>query len=404
MGYEQYIEQTGSLAGDCIDLNTENPTVANYIVDKYGDFIRMGVDGFRVDTVKHISRLTFNKYLNPGLMAIARKCGNTNFFMFGEVCNRDRGVWNHNVASDSACFYTWKESKEYSWGDRKTNEKATLDNWNDNVNPAIQPSIDNVYLKNGYTYHEPDHSMKSDMNVIDFGMHWNFQYARDAYNVAKNNDEVYNDATYNVVYVDSHDYSPDGVDPKRYDMGTAAWKENMSLMFTFRGVPCIYYGSEVEFQKGMTIDKYQDLGNSGRAYFGDYLTGSISTRSFGDIDSANGNVSSTINSELSRHLRQLNKIRLKVPALSKGQYSAQDGKMAFVRRYTKGSVDSLAVVAISETASFSGLPNGTYVDLITGHRATVSNGSLTATVTGGQGALAVYVLENSYTGTLTQII
>lgn len=400
MGYEQYIEQTGSLAGDCVDLNTENPTVANYIVDKYGDFIRMGVDGFRVDTVKHISRLTLNKYINPGLMAIAHKCGNDNFFMFGEVCNRERGVWNHNVGSDSACFYTWKESKDYAWGDRKTNEKSTLENWNDNVNPAVHPTINNVYLNSGYTYHEPDHSKKSDMNVIDFAMHWNFQYARDAYNVAKNNDEVYNDATYNVVYVDSHDYSPDGVDPVRYNMGTDAWKENLSLMFTFRGVPCLYYGSEVEFQKGCVIDKYQDLGNSGRAYYGDYLSGSVTATGFGNY-TASGTVNNTLNYTLAKHIQKLNKIRLKVPALSKGQYSAQDN-MSFVRRYTKGNIDSLAVVAISNGATFTGLPNGNYVDLVTGTRKTVSNGSLNISVS-GQGNLAVYVLENSYTGTLSQI-
>ena len=400
MGYEQYIEQTGSLAGDCVDLNTENPTVANYLIDKFGDFIRMGVDGFRVDTVKHISRLTFNKYINPGLMAIAKKCGNNNFFMFGEVCNRERGVWNHGVASDSACFYTWKESKEYAWGDRKTNEKSTLENWNDNTNPAVQPRIDNAYLKSGYTYHTPDHSMKSDMNVIDFPMHWNFQYARDAYSVAKNNDEVFNDATYNLVYVDSHDYSPDGVDPVRYNMGTDAWKENMSLMFTFRGVPCIYYGSEVEFMKGATIDYYKHLSESGRAYYGDYLDGNVSATDFG-VYTASGTVNNTLNSTLSKHLQKLNKIRLKVPALSKGQYTPVGDSMAYVRRYTKGNIDSLAVVAVSDGTTVTGLPKGTYVDLVSGNRVNV-NGSLSISIS-GQGSLAVYVLENSSTGTLTRI-
>ena len=400
MGYEQYIEQTGSLAGDCIDLNTENPTVANYLVDKFGDFIRMGVDAFRVDTVKHISRLTLNKYLIPGLYAIAEKCGNTNFFMFGEVCNRDRGVWNHNVAADSACFYTWKESKEYAWGDRKTNEKSTLDNWNDNVSPDGQPTSDNVYLRSNYTYHTPDHSRNSGLGVIDFGMHWNFRYASDAYNVAKNNDQVYNDATYNVVYVDSHDYGPDGIDSVRYNEGTSAWKENMSLMFTFRGVPCIYYGSEIEFMKGMKIDQYQNLSNSGRAYYGDYLTGTVNATGFGQY-TASGIVKDTLNSELSQHLMLLNKIRQKVPALSMGQYSAQDN-MSFVRRYTRGNIDSLAVVSISEGSTFTGLPKGTYVDLVTGNRVTVNNGTLNVSVS-GKGSVAVYVLENSYTGRLDKV-
>ena len=86
-------------------------------------------------------------------------------------------------------------------------------------------------------------------------MHWNFQYARDAFNVAVSNDHFYNDATYNVMYVDSHDYAPDCIERMRYVEGTDAWAENMSLMWTFRGIPCLYYGSEIEFQKGKLIDQ-----------------------------------------------------------------------------------------------------------------------------------------------------
>jgi len=401
MAYEQYIEQTGSMAGDCIDLNTENPTVANYLVDKYGDFIRLGVDAFRVDTVKHISRLTMNKYLIPGLYEIAKKCGNTNFFMFGEVCNRERGVWNHNIGSDSACFYTWKESKEYAWGDRKTNEASTEENWNDNINPSAHPTSNNVYLGNNYTYHTPDYSKSNGFGVIDFAMHWNFKYANDAYQVARQNDNVYNDATYNIVYVDSHDYAPDGnPEEVRYNQGTDAWKENMSLMFTFRGVPCVYYGSEIEFMKGKKIDQYQNLSNSGRAYYGDYLQGTVNATGFGSY-TASGEVEKTLNSTLSKHLMMLNKIRLKVPALSMGQYSAFDN-MAFVRRYTNGNIDSLAAVAISNSTTFNGLPNGNYVNLVTGERKPVNNGTLSVSV-GEKGSLAVFVLENAYTGTLTKI-
>lgn len=39
----------GQIAGDCVDLNTENDAVAEYLVKCYGEFIKMGVDGFRID-------------------------------------------------------------------------------------------------------------------------------------------------------------------------------------------------------------------------------------------------------------------------------------------------------------------------------------------------------------------
>ena len=404
MSYEQYIEQTGQMAGDCVDLNTENPTVANYLVEAYGEFIRMGVDAFRIDTMKHISRLTFNNYIWPGLYKIAEKCENKHFYMFGEVCTRVREVWNHGQACDSAPFYTWKESKEYAWGNRAINEKSTLENWNDNAN-TNQPTSSNAYL-NGVSYHNPDYSRSSGCSVIDFPMHWNFQHARDAFGVAVGNDQYYNDATYNVTYVDSHDYGPDGAEKIRYNEGTNAWKENMSLIFTFRGVPCIYYGSEIEFQKGCTIDEGPNLAlaKSGRAYYGDHLEGNVTATGFGEY-TASGEVNNTLNSTLSKHLQMLNKIRLKVPALRRGQYTTGNVSgpgMAYTRRYTVGSIDSLACVTVSGGATFTNLPNGTYVDLVSGNRINVSNGSLTANIS-GQGSVAVYVLENSYTGTLSKI-
>ena len=40
-------------------------------------------------------------------------------------------------------------------------------------------------------------------------MHWSFKTAQNAFSVAVNGDKYYNDATWNVTYVDSHDYAPD---------------------------------------------------------------------------------------------------------------------------------------------------------------------------------------------------
>ncbi len=396
MAYEQYIEQTGQMAGDCVDLNTENPTVANYLIEAYGEFIRMGVDAFRIDTMKHISRLTFNYYLWPGLYSIAKKCGNTNFFMFGEVCTRVREVWNHNQQCDSAPFYTWKESKEYPWGDRETNEASTLQNWNDNSTTNGAPTSNNAYLNSGLTYHTPDYSKSSGVGVIDFPMHWNFQHASEAFNLAKGTDKYYNDATYNVTYVDSHDYGPDGAEKVRYKEGTNAWKENMALLFTFRGIPCIYYGSEIEFQKGKIIDDGPNLAleNSGRAYFGDHIEGSVTPNGFGAYSSASGAIKKTLDSTLSKHLQKLSQIRLKTIALRRGQYttSGVTGNMAFIRRYNANGVDSIACVTISGGSSFSGLPNGTYKDLYNGTTYNVTNGSLSVSLS-GQGSVAIIVKQ-----------
>lgn len=50
LSWESPTVQTGQIAGDCVDVNTENPKVAEYLNTVYGDYINMGVDAFRMDT------------------------------------------------------------------------------------------------------------------------------------------------------------------------------------------------------------------------------------------------------------------------------------------------------------------------------------------------------------------
>ena len=96
----------GQIAGDCVDLNTENDVVAEYLVKCYGKFIEMGVDGFRIDTTGHIARLTFNTQFIPQFTELAEKYkakrNGGAFFMFGECCARFGGVIyrdQHNLSS-----------------------------------------------------------------------------------------------------------------------------------------------------------------------------------------------------------------------------------------------------------------------------------------------------------------
>jgi len=66
----------GQIAGDCVALNSENPAVTNYLVECYSRFIKMGVDGFRIDTAGHIPRLSFNKMFLPQFIAAAESANN----------------------------------------------------------------------------------------------------------------------------------------------------------------------------------------------------------------------------------------------------------------------------------------------------------------------------------------
>ena len=164
--------QLGQMAGDCVDLNTENPVVFEYLKNCYVNYINMGVDAFRIDTVKHISRLTFNEEFIPAFM----EAGGESFYIFGETCARYRGRWNEGVPALSPSFYTWKEDKNFSWSstDHTVNSASASEHFatykSGFVHPAWSDGIAN-HLLNGNEYHTPDWTMRSHLDQIDFPMH-----------------------------------------------------------------------------------------------------------------------------------------------------------------------------------------------------------------------------------------
>ena len=395
------------IAGDCVDLNTENDYVADYLVKCYGSFIKMGVDGFRIDTSGHISRLTFCKQFIPQFTALGKqyedkRLNKAPFFMYGEVCARYSDVTYRGQDNLSCYYYTWEAPKDLLdkwdgsqkyWDTQVLFDKANGGTGVDDHQMALcesdnapTPTSDNTFMVNG-KWHEPDYSQASGFHVIDFPLHYNFGNAAAAYGLAKSGDKRYNDATYNVVYVDSHDYGPQQTnDQFRFSGDDAQWAENLSLMFTFRGIPCLYYGSEVGFRRGAPIDRgpHGPLSETGRAYFGGYLTGDVTAKDFGDYK-ATGNVAATLNHDVAQHLIRLNKIRQAVPALRKGQWTDDgctpaDGGIAFKRAYK----DSYALVALNGGATFTDCPDGTYTDLVTGKTYTGSTITVEAPATQGQ--------------------
>ncbi len=81
-----------SLYGDFVgldDLATEHPRVVAGMIAIYGSWIdRFGIDGFRIDTARHVNPEFWQAFV-PAMLARARARGIPNFHIFGEVATSD---------------------------------------------------------------------------------------------------------------------------------------------------------------------------------------------------------------------------------------------------------------------------------------------------------------------------
>ena len=67
------------------DLMTENPRVVAGLIEVFGSWIdRFGIDGFRVDTAKHVNPEFWQAFV-PAMLSRAKARGIPNFHIFGEV-------------------------------------------------------------------------------------------------------------------------------------------------------------------------------------------------------------------------------------------------------------------------------------------------------------------------------
>ena len=117
---------------------------------------------------------------------------------------------------------------------------------------------------------------------------------------------VYGNVTELVTSLQNRDVGPDNDFRFRFKgeqwMAVAAY----NLLWTVRGIPCLYFGDEIEFMKGAPQDVIGNddiLETTGRAYFGDHINDAY--------------IAQTQNHLLHRHIRRLNRIRRTIPALQK---------------------------------------------------------------------------------------
>lgn len=341
--------QRKAIAGDAIDLATERQAVRDYLNAAIERYLDMGVDAIRLDTLKHVERGDVLGYVNHW------KAHKPGLFVFGEDLVKGTG-FGSEITNDnaSAVIRPW-------WYTRLT------------TNPA-----------------DPNGGGDSGLSVLDFSL---FSTFRD--NIRNGNfsgvggvlgfDWLYGDATQLVTFFQNHDVGPDN--DFKFRFGGEAWKAAIAynLLWTIRGIPCLYQGEEIEFMPGAPEDidgPTMTLDQTGRAYFGDHLTP--------------GAIAATQAHPLYRHIRRLNQIRRAIPALQKAPMSRVNefgGGISFVRDYQDGQSYAVVGLAAGSAQSFTvtGVRNGTYRDAVTGRVVAVGSGTLAFTVNAS--SAGIYVLD-----------
>jgi glycosidase len=347
--WESVAIQTKHMAGDTIDLATTRPNVKEYIINAICKYLDMGVDALRIDTVKHVERNNLLEYIN------AWKAHKPNLFVFGENLVKGTG-----------------------WGDLFGD---------DNAPSFLRPWW---YTRLGDDPRDPHSGGDSGFAVLDFGLFSTFRdnVSRGNYSgigAVLNRDWVYGDATKLVTFLQNHDVGPDNDFRFRFRgeqwMAAAAY----NLLWTIRGIPCLYFGEEIEFMKGAPQDiigNDDTLDQTGRAYFGDHLEAEA--------------IASTKSHPLYLHIQRLNLIRHNIPALQKAPMShlhEWGSGLSFVRDYNDGESYAIVGLAIGseQNITVSHIRDGIYWDAVSGNRIDVNSGTISFLVRAN--SAGIYILN-----------
>ncbi len=327
--------QNRALAGDTPDLNTGSQVVRDYLVNAYTTYINMGVDAFRWDTVKHMSREDILYFYD------AFKAVNPDLFIFGEVAQKRHEL--HPVEEINPHYYTWRGA---------VNNSAPVD-----------------------------------LAVIDFfaeaTFHGTFEEGQSFSTVraASRYDHLYSDPSTLVTWLDNHDFGPNNDWNRRYGGSDENLAACMNFMFTWRGIPTVYYGTEMRLKAGEFADIHDASGiqrsidETGRAYYGNIMDQAPNHRIY-------------------QHIKKLNAIRKAVPALQKGSWDWRDapGNAVAYRRIHNGSEVAVGLAKDGGASfSISGMTNGIYRDAVTGREIVAQNGTVNFSVTSG--SAGIYVLN-----------
>jgi glycosidase len=202
----------GDFTGGLKDVATELPPVRAYMIDAYASWVeQFDFDGFRIDTVKHVEH-GFWQAFTTGVRARLGPEGKQNFFMFGEALDGDdQLVGSYTVPGELDSMVYFPQHYQvfvnvFALAHDQTQQQGT------NQIAALWASRPTDY---GTTPQNASIGLAPTQALVNF--------------------------------IDNHD-----VERFLFDAlgDTAALRNALTLLLTEDGVPCIYYGTEQEFDGG----------------------------------------------------------------------------------------------------------------------------------------------------------
>lgn len=248
---------------ELLDFNENNPEVFEYLAGAYEQWIEQGADAFRIDTIGWMPHAFWQRFAER---IRAKRPG---FFMFGE---------DFRWKAEEIAPHTWPENGAIS----------VLDF-------PMKAGMAQVFEHPG-----SDYALLKDALHLERGPYAN------PYDL--------------VTFYDNHDMP-------RMKASDAGFIDANNWLFTARGIPAIYYGSEVGFMRG----RAEHAGN--RNYFG-----------------AEG-IAAAAGHPIHDNLRRIAQLRARSPALQKGlqlNLELAGDRAAFYRVYQHAGVQQIALVLLNK--------------------------------------------------------